>query len=264
MTVVSRWMERREYLLRLELPSSQFYRDEPLVGTARVKSVSAKLTQLRDLRASIWSVGSDDTPHLATELTLFERETLGPMETRTFPFALRVPHDLLLGNARVRLSLKGGLLQYLSAPAVAVKIAPEKRLAALVELASEIARHEIESWGAATGGSGFNAHLKPKAELEERIWNIGIDMRPEGDAVVGSILVMPRHPDIIAAIRSAAQLANCVHPFRLPASDMEAARIEFERILLPYVNDLKGLPIPARPSTSVDCLPLPGAREAEG
>ena len=257
MIVASQWLVRRTFLMRLELDASRFYRDEPLVGTARLKSITPKEVPLRRLCVSLWSVGSDETPHLAVEAPLLERDNLAPMETRTLPFSLPIPHNLLLGKGRVRLTLGGGLLQYISAPTIAVMIAPERRFAALVELAAEIARHDIESWGCNPGGTGFNAHLKPRFELEERIWNIGIDVHPDGDGVSGSILVLPQYPDLFTAVKSAAQIARRLHPFHLPRADPETARPEFERIILPYVNGLQELPIPARREESLEHLPIP-------
>lgn len=262
MIVASQWMERRTYLMRLELKAARFYRDEPVVGTARIKSKSAKEVALRRLCASLWSVGSDETPHLAVEARLLDRDTLAPLETRTVPFSLPIPHNLMLGKGRVRLTLSGGLLQYASAPTITVTVAPERRLAALVELAAEIAHHEIDGWGFNPGGAGFNAHLRPKLKLDERIWNIGIDVRPEGEGVSGSIFVMPPYVGFLAAMKSAAQITNRMHAFRLPTTDLEAARPEFERILLRYVNDLHELPIPAKHNESVEHLPVADTSEA--
>src|SRR5687768_4387697 len=125
--------------MRLELPATQIYRNEPLVGVARLRSTCPKEVLVDRLSASLWATSNENGSEIILDDLLFERKPLPPLQEHEQPFWLHIPKEAAVGSARVLLTTGGGLLQYVLPPFVTVMVAPERRPAALVELVAEIA-----------------------------------------------------------------------------------------------------------------------------
>lgn len=251
----SQWVKRRGFIMRLELPSTRVCRSEAFVGVARLRSTSAKEVVVGRLSASLWAIGNENGSEVILDELLFERKPLSPLQEFEHPFWLRTPKEAALGSARVLLTTGGGLLPYVLPPFVTVMVAPERRLAALVELVAEISKHEITGWTVAGGGDGFHAQMKPRMEMEDRMQGIGMELYPSGQGVYGAIVVMAREHGLLGVFPTTQRAQR----FRFPTTDLAEARREFDSILLPFVNDLRGLPLPSQSGLTTTSLPLPAS-----
>src|SRR5690349_16449669 len=135
----SNWVNRKGYAMRLELPAAQFYRGDPLVGVARLRSTSPKEVAVRRTSVSLWATDSNNATEILFEEPLFERITLAPSLELEHPFRIPIPEKAALGASRVMLTTGGGIFQYVLPPFVTVRVAPERWMASVVEVVAEIA-----------------------------------------------------------------------------------------------------------------------------
>ena len=70
-------------------------------------------------------------------------------------------------------------------------------------------------------------------------------------------LQAPQHPGTFPPWQAVVLPNNGQHRFRLATLNPDAARREFEPLLLPYVNDVQKLPIPSRTAVTPEDLPIP-------
>ena len=251
MTHVSECSSTRGLRVRLELPSSQLHRGEPLTGVARLESMTTKAITLIEISVHLATFGEVESATVRVlDETLVERDSLPALASRDFAFSVPLTQNATLGRGRVSLSVPYGSIWF-APPSLDVLVSPERKVAAFAELAAEIARHQIADWR--VDGDGLVAELRPTLRVEHELHGIRIALCSEESEVHGTMTVTGRGPGLLRAFPGTSR----VHPFRFRYSELEAARREFEAILFPYVSDIRDMPLPSQSGIGAEGLLLP-------
>ncbi len=255
MTYVSPWGHTRGLRIRLEVPAERLYEGEPLTGVVRAESMSTKPIRLREISVYVGTFGRSESAsaHVLREI-LTDRRTLPPLGSCDYAFSVTLPHASSLGRGEVNGSAFVGPFRFALA-LLPVMVFPQRRVAAFFELVAEIAHQQFAEWSAE--GDRLVAELRPKMQVETVFYGIRLALRSEPDGVSGVMTVTGRASGLMRAFPGASRS----HAFRFGYGELDRARREFEAILLPYIGELKAVPIPTHSVICPGSLPLPARPE---
>jgi hypothetical protein len=167
---------------------------------------------------------------------------LSPGDRRTFTFAFNVPKEAPLSRTCVALGPRETVY---SAPKLAVYIWPEPRFVDLARQLAAVSGHNIHSWRSAGAGDGVYAQLMPQPAMRPLFDSVALELFPDGTSIYGSLIVDPQERNLADVLRAATLSDIQRYLVRFSASQLPDAGKEFERLLRPFMDRGRNLPIPA-------------------
>jgi hypothetical protein len=247
----SQWVKRPGFRVRVEMPTTRFFQGEAITGEARFESCSSREVLLRQIRVPVWAHIYSGLPEKVVDQVLFDRGQLSPLETQVHPFRIVVPKHAVLGWTGVGLRAGRGLL--LLGTSLEIIVAPERQIAAAVELIADVTHHEIYDWLSSGRGIAYRARLKPASDLEDPGMGLLVKIQQFDAQIRGELTVAPVSQDLWQEIEK----RGCDFRFELPVHDLTGLHSKLEDFCRLHPRLIRHLPIPSCAVPTAQSLPVP-------